>query len=89
MLVTILRKRWRLLLDCRMDKKYDGHCDAPTDKNKAIKIRKGLSALDELETILHETHHAADDTKDEAFVDRLSHDQALILWRLGYRRTKE
>lgn len=84
--VTILGKRYRLIFDHRLARADDGDCDDPREPGKTIRIRKKLSPIRELEITLHETLHAADWHKDEAWVEQVAHDVARILWRLGYRR---
>lgn len=82
--VTILGKRYRLEFTRLRGK--DGDCDDPRTKGKTLRIHKGLSEKDTLETVIHEALHAADWHKDEPWVDHVSRDIARILWRLGWRR---
>jgi hypothetical protein len=83
--VTILGKRWRLRFT-KLARGTDGECDAPTDPDKEIRIAQGLGEKTQLETLIHEALHAADWSKDEAWVEQVGCDIARLLWRLGYRR---
>lgn len=65
---------------------WDGSCDPPKTKDKAIHVRRGLSGERHLEVCLHEMLHACDDTKDEAAITEMARDMARAMWRLGYRR---
>jgi hypothetical protein len=87
--ITLLGKRYRLRWVPRLGRKGkgdDGDCNAPTDKDKAIRIRMDVKGQDELETYVHEMEHACAWWLDEEFVRQKSHDIAKVLWRLGYRR---
>ncbi len=86
MLVTMLGKRWRIRF---VSMKDYGECDPPSKTGKEIRIRKGLKGEILLDTILHELAHAADQSKDEEWVNEMASDMARALWRLGYRRTTE
>lgn len=83
--VTILGKRWRLRFT-RLAKGTDGECDHPSTPGKEIRVRKGMSEQDTLETIVHECLHAADWHRSEPWVEEVGRDVARLLWRLGYRR---
>lgn len=87
MRITILGKRWRLRWVTRreMPASY-GECDHPSMPGKEIRIRKGQSPFDELDTIIHELMHAADDSKHEDWVAQVATDVARVLHKLGYRR---
>ena len=87
MLVTICGKRWRLRFQWM--KKFAGHCDGPDVPNKQIIISTGMSEQKELDTIIHEAFHAADFNRREEHVNEFATDLARILWRLGWRKTKE
>lgn len=87
MRVTILGKRWGLKFT-NLPRDVNGECDGPTEPEKEIRIRTGLSEKETLETILHECLHAADWSKDEAWVEDVACDLAAVLRRLGYRRGK-
>lgn len=85
MYVTILGKRYRFEFT-RLRGRDCGICSDPTDTNKRIRIRRGMDEFTTLDTIIHETLHAADFWKREEWVDQVGTDLAKILWRLGYRR---
>jgi hypothetical protein len=70
-------------------RKHAGHCDHPKKTDKEIKISTDLTEEAELETVCHELIHAACWFFDEEFVHEFGHDIGKVLWRLGYRRTKE
>jgi hypothetical protein len=87
MRVRILGKLWRLMFSPNL--KEHGYCDAPTLKNKTIRVSSKLRGRKRLEIILHECLHAADWTKDETWVDETAKDLARILDRLGYHDGEE
>lgn len=87
MKVKICRKWWRLQF-CRLAKNY-GDIDPPTQTDKAIRIDSSLRGRKLLEILLHESHHGGDWRADEDHIRELSHDQSVMLWRLGYRRQGE
>lgn len=79
--VTINGKRWQLvftnaLRDCR------GKCDPPNAVGKRIQIRADLPREELIEVLLHECLHAADWSKDEAWVERIAWDIARTLEQL-------
>lgn len=85
-------KRYKVefLPSSAFEKKIDGTCDGPHIKNKAIKIRKGMSEEDTLETIIHEFFHGtAWELWDEVWVEKVSKDLTRLLIRLGYKRDAE
>ena len=88
MLVYVNGKRWDMVFAPCVD--CDGSCDAPTDKNKQIKIaprlRKDQRRL--MEVVVHELIHASDWSKDETWVEPVAEDIARVLWKLGYRRSE-
>lgn len=86
MLVTILGKRWKV---CFVSMKDYGECDPASKPRKEIRIRKDLKGEALLDTLLHEAAHAADQSKDEEWVNEMASDIARMLWRLGYRREGE
>ena len=87
MLVTVLKKRWRLRF-CRLKDRY-GDCDPPDQPGKEIRICTGLSEQKELEVLLHEMLHCADWQKSEEFVEHVADDITRVLTKLGWRKTKE
>lgn len=85
---TILGKRWRLEWVKRFPHRQQcGECDHPNAIDKAIKIKEGMSEQDTLDTLIHESIHAAGWHLDEDFVEELATDIARMLIRLGYRRS--
>ena len=84
MRVRIGGKYWNLRYAAlRKDK---GDCDAPTLRNKEIRISKKLKKEEELEVVIHELLHSADWYKDEEWVERTACEISHILWRLGWRK---
>lgn len=87
MIVTILGKRWKFRWVTRSEMpKAWGTCDAPDQPGKEIRIRKGQSEIDELDTVIHEVLHASDWHKSEEWVAEVAEDLARILIKLGWRR---
>lgn len=84
MLVTILKKRWRLRFVRISDDKH-GDIDSPTTPNKEIRIQSNLDSRARLEALIHEMLHAADWSKDEEWVHYTAADIARELTKLGYR----
>jgi len=70
------------------DTKTNGEADAPRMKAREIRMRKGLSGLMCLDTLVHEALHACLWDIDEEAVRESAGDIARLLWRLGYRRGK-
>jgi len=85
MKVNILGKCWNLKFVTHLGKSY-GICDHPDQKNKTIRIQKGMTEEDELGTIIHECLHASDWSKDEEWVDQVSKDICKILLKIGYAK---
>lgn len=90
MRVKILDKYWNLVFETH-SADTDGYCDPADKPDKRIQIRPSLKGRDELDTIIHEIHHAADPSQmvDEKWVLQYATDLARVLWDLGYRRDKE
>ena len=91
MIITILKKRWRILRPRRIQHNGEpqhGDCDPPDKPNKAIRVVSTVRDRVELETFLHEMLHASDWTKDESWVEDVAYDISKALWRLGYRRSE-
>ena len=64
-----------------------GVCTDPGKPNPTITIAKGLDELGELETIIHESLHAAGYfVLSEEFVENAAHDIARLLVRLGFEK---
>lgn len=86
MRVTILGKRWNFRRVNKLGPKTYGECDPPDKFKKELRVLRRLYGQAEMETILHEMLHAADWTKDEAWIDEVASDIAKFLYkRLGYR----
>ena len=83
--ITILGKRWRLVYDGRIGNDKDGYCTPPDQPGRTIAVRSTLAGEKRLDCELHEMLHAADWTKDEAWVGQVARDISRALWRLGYR----
>jgi hypothetical protein len=86
MRVRILGKQWSIECDARLPDGVYGDCDPPDTPRRKIRLRKGMSERRHLEVLIHEVWHAADWSRDEAFVSESARDMAEILWRMGYRR---
>ncbi len=90
MKIKILNRVWELEFSSRLAKDTDGTCDSPSTPNKKITVRPIKDEKYRLQVLLHEMIHAACwEVFAEEYVDNLSHDFANILWRLGYRRSKD
>jgi len=64
----------------------DGSCDPPSKKGrKWIYLREGMNQRTELETVLHESAHAADPRASEEAIEEQARVQANLLWALGWR----
>src|SRR5260370_33185951 len=85
--IVILKKRYRVSFE-RLSPNLQGECDDPTSTDKRIRIKRGLSDRETLETVIHEALHAADWQKDESWIEEVANDIARFLWRLGYRRAR-
>ena len=73
----VLGKSWNVIFQHMPDD--DGICDPPEKKGKKIKLRPALRGQVLVEAALHETHHAADWSKDEDWVEEVSRQQAAFL----------
>jgi len=58
-----------------------GECDAPTKKNKQIRILQKLRGKELLRVLLHEAIHAGLWDLDEETVDELSTDLANLIYK--------
>lgn len=85
--VKIGGQRWTLRFIPRsLKRKWVGLCRY---SNRTITVEKGLTPLKELDTVIHETLHAALPPIDEAFVGETATEMARILWRLGWRKNAQ
>lgn len=66
--------------------KFDGLADV--DDDYSIVINGKLDSQKDLITLIHESMHAGNWDKHEETVDRSSKEIGRLLWRLGFRRTK-
>ena len=65
----------------------DGTCDEIGKRGtKWVYVCRDLSAFDLLETILHESGHAANPLTSEETIEQQAHQQAKLLVSLGYQR---
>jgi hypothetical protein len=80
-------KYWTLRF-CAL-RKHKGECDAPSVKNKQIRIKTNLSEREELEVLIHELLHAVEWMKDEEWVERSGVEISAALWKLGWRKVGE
>lgn len=85
---VILGKRWRVKFR-RLPDDTCGLCDHPRSPDKTISIDVRLRGVDRLDTILHESLHAALWPIDEEHITAAATDIAGLLWRLGYRRADD
>lgn len=66
---------------------WKGSCDGPPGApDREMVIPKGGDTLEDLITILHESHHACQWDCSEDCVHETSTDQARLLWRLNWRK---
>ena len=72
----------------RLTGNADGWAYVGGDKPKVL-IDNRLKKRSLLEVECHEFIHVANPTLDESHVTKQSHDLAVVLWSLGYRRTHE
>ena len=84
MRVRIGGKYWNLRFTFLKENR--GDVDAPTLRNKEIRISENLEGEEELEVVIHELLHSADWYKDEEWVERTACEISHILWRLGWRK---
>jgi len=75
---------WRIVFTRDLPKDLDGLCDSPTKegkprRGKKIQIRDNLQGKEALETILHESLHAALDCINEEYVEQTASDQANVI----------
>tara|TARA_R110002020_G_scaffold154248_3_gene333814 strand:+ start:534 stop:860 length:327 start_codon:yes stop_codon:yes gene_type:complete len=75
-IISIAWKKWRLVFTKDLPRDTVGATDPPTKKRKAIRIRSELVGQEFLDTFLHETHHAGNDTINEDYVSQIATDQA-------------
>lgn len=75
----------------------DGLCcdtdNPPEDEEKSISINPRLSKRYRLEVLIHEMLHAEypsiKESSEEQWVDEAARNISSLLWRLGYRETKD
>lgn len=84
----IAGKRWKLSFVTARDlpRGTVGLCDPPDTVGKTIRILKGQTPRDELDTIIHEVLHASMWDVCEEKVLEFASDLERILTRLGYKR---
>lgn len=75
-IISVAWKKWRLIFDKGLPRDTDGTTDNPNKKRKSIRIKNDLIGQHFLETYLHETHHAGNDSICEDYVEQIAHDQA-------------
>ncbi len=75
-IIDMAWKKWRLIFTKDLPRDCDGLCDSHSQKRKSIKIKTDLTGQALLETFLHETHHAGNDSICEDYVERIARDQA-------------
>lgn len=87
MKVKVRGRYWNLRFTAEgLGPKKQGECQAPDVKGKTIKVRPGMSPLEELDTTIHELLHAGLWDLDEEVIEEMGSDLARILRKLGYRR---
>ena len=85
--VRMRDQTWRI---AKLEKgKARGICEAPHVPGKAMDIPLHGGTIKDLDTILHESLHAALWDLDEEAVYDTAKDMARILWRLGWRKAVE
>ena len=81
---TIAGRRYHIVFDARLSDSH-GICTDPARPRPTIKIARGLSALNELEAVIHEALHAsAYQLLSEAYVTETANDIATLLTKIGY-----
>lgn len=80
MRLLIRGKVWALDQSADLPKDVDGECDAPSSKNKGIRIRTELKDQPRLDALIHEMLHAAFWDLGEGPVASLANVVALDLW---------
>ena len=85
MRINIMGRRYGLEFVRPQSDNWDGECDPPDARRKAIRINRSLAGRRKLETIIHEVQHAANWWLAEEYVARSSKDLADVLWLVGYR----
>lgn len=78
MRVKVLGKYWRMVFG-GVAPGEDGRCYSPEMADRQIRLRRSLRGAELLETVIHETLHAAGFHIDEAFVAEYSADVTKVL----------
>lgn len=85
MRVSIRGKVWNLEESSKLPPEIDGDCDAPTTKNKLIRIRSSIAGQRLLDVLCHEVAHAALWDLGEGPIESLANAIAHQLWDQGVR----
>jgi hypothetical protein len=72
----------------RIDPAIGGLCDNPDSKLREIVVLERLTTRNGLRILLHESLHALDWSKSESEVEQAAQDLSGLLWRLGFRLSK-
>lgn len=99
MRAKILRKYWTFIVKPLGRHKQEGHnvdglCDPVIAKNREIWIDSRLDGIKLLETIIHETLHACDQSQvgfvhSEDWVHNVAHDMAKVIDKFGFKRVQD
>lgn len=86
--VRIGDRLWRIRFrEARAMGRDWGRCDHPPGRHPTIEIRRSLSELNILDTLVHEILHAARPELDEEAIDKTAACIARALYQTGWRRT--
>jgi hypothetical protein len=85
MRVELRGKRWSLLVIERLPDGSHGEIDPYDSPRKQIRIASNQTALDALDTVLHECLHACFPDIDEDAITESATDIAKVLHRMGCR----
>jgi len=77
-------RKWRVVFTRDLPKDLDGLCDSPTKdgrprRGKQIQIRENLQGRELIETVIHESLHAALECVNEEYVEQTATDQADLI----------
>ena len=78
MRIKVLGKYWRMVFG-GVAAGEDGRCYSPDVSDRQIRLRRSLRGSELMETVIHETLHAAGFHIDEAFVSEYAADVTKIL----------